>query len=133
MGLAAFHDVGLSDAAILGLPCCCKEMFKVTKVNGVISDDADVNLAADILTPQKHFANNSPLNSSHRWLLASPFFGMGKLSHSGWAAQPHTTVCLGQGIASVLRLASSCLQLGSCGRGGAVLRSAWEYVLGPLW
>lgn len=89
MGLAAFHDVGWRDAAILGLHCCCKEMSNVTKVNGVISDDADVTLAADILTPRMHFANNSPLTSSHWWLLASPFFGVGKPSHGGWAASGH--------------------------------------------
>lgn len=76
MGLAAFPDVALRDAAILGLHCCCKEMSNVTKVAGVISDDAGVNLAADILTPRMPFANNPPLNSSHRWLLASPFFSM---------------------------------------------------------
>lgn len=78
MGLAAFPDVALRDAAILGLHCCCKEMSNVTKVNGVISDDADVNLAADILTPRMPFANNPPLNSSHRWLLASPFSWCGE-------------------------------------------------------
>lgn len=109
MGLAAFRDVALRDAAILGLHCCCKEMSNVTKVNGVISDDADVNLAADILTPRMPFANNPPLNSSHRWLLASPFFDVGKLSHSGWAAQPHATVRLGEGVTSVLPFVSSCL------------------------
>lgn len=66
--------MALRDAAILGFHCCCKEMSDVTRVDGVMSDDADVDLAADALTPRMHFANNSPFNSSPWWLLTSPFF-----------------------------------------------------------